>query len=156
VSRATRKPLADYLSEKLWRPYGMEADAYWQTDQGGHEIAGCCLSARLRDYGRIGQFMLDGGTARGRPIVPAAWIAEATRTKQPFESGNGYGYQWWTGADGTYAAIGIFGQSISIDPALRLVIVTLGAWPEATDSKLSAGRAAFLQRVRSAVARPVE
>jgi hypothetical protein len=66
VSRAVGRPLSAYASEKIWRPYGMEADAFWQVDERGHEIAGCCLSARLRDYARIGQFMLDGGMAGGK------------------------------------------------------------------------------------------
>ncbi|RMJ20398.1 hypothetical protein PHISP_08732, partial [Aspergillus sp. HF37] len=33
VARATGKPLADYLSEKLWAPYGMEQDGGWMIDE---------------------------------------------------------------------------------------------------------------------------
>src|SRR3546814_8300736 len=51
VSRAVGEPLADYLSRKIWAPYGMESDASWLTD-GGPEIGGCCLNVTLRDYGR--------------------------------------------------------------------------------------------------------
>jgi CubicO group peptidase (beta-lactamase class C family) len=45
VAEATRKPLAEYLSEKIWRAYGMERDAEWMIDDVGHEQGGCCLAA---------------------------------------------------------------------------------------------------------------
>ena len=35
---ATGRPLADYLSEKIWQPMGAEADASWLIDKGGYEI----------------------------------------------------------------------------------------------------------------------
>lgn len=146
VSRAVGKPLADFASEQLWRPYGMEADAYWQVNELGQEVSGCCISATLRDYARIGQFMLDGGVADGRPVLPGGWIADATRAHhQVSPRGDGYGYQWWT-LPGGFRASGIFGQSIRVDPARRRVMVTLSAWPRATDPALSADREAFFQR----------
>ena len=153
VSRAVRRPLAQYLSETIWRPYGMEADADWQLDARGHEIAGCCLSMRLRDYGRMAQFVLDGGRAGDRQIVARDWFAEATRAQRELAPGRGYGYQWWTGPD-FFSAGGIFGQSMMIDPARRLAVITLAAWPRATDRALSAAREAFFGRVRAAVDAP--
>ncbi|MFN3944837.1 MAG: serine hydrolase domain-containing protein [Allosphingosinicella sp.] len=147
VSRAVGKPLARYASERIWRPYGMEADAFWQLDERGHEIAGCCISARARDYARIGQFMLDGGRAGRRDVLPAGWVAEATRLHHPVSPrGDGYGYQWWT-LDRGYIARGIFGQSIRIDPERRLVMVTLGAWPAASDGPRSIARETFFRHV---------
>jgi CubicO group peptidase (beta-lactamase class C family) len=132
VARAVGRPLARYASEKIWRAYGMEADAYWQMDESGKEVAGCCISARPRDYARIGQFILDGGRAGGRDVLPAGWIDEATRAHHSVSPrGDGYGFQWWT-RPGAVAARGIFGQSILIDRERRLVMVTLAAWPQAT------------------------
>jgi CubicO group peptidase (beta-lactamase class C family) len=150
VSRAVKKPLSIYASEQIWRPYGMEADAFWQVDERGHEIAGCCLSARLRDYARIGQFMLDGGKARNGEVLPAGWIGEATAMQQTFPGGRaGYGYQWWTTPRG-YAARGIFGQTIWIDPARKLVVAAFGAWPKATDRELGGARDAFFRKIAEA------
>lgn len=144
VSAATGRRLADYLSEKLWRPLGMERDAFWMTDRAGHEAGGCCLSMTLRDYGRLGQFALGGG----QRIVPDGWFGRATTPKVTFaQPGYGYGYQWWTLPRGRFAAVGIFGQSILVDPAHCIVIVTLSAWPRATDEALSRRRAAFQQRL---------
>jgi CubicO group peptidase (beta-lactamase class C family) len=49
VSSATKKKLSDYLSEKVWTPYGMEQDASWLLGSTGHEISGCCIQASTRD-----------------------------------------------------------------------------------------------------------
>ncbi|MCR5877232.1 serine hydrolase [Phenylobacterium sp. J367] len=78
VSNAVGKPISEYASEKLWKPYGMERDAIWATDLGGHERGGCCISMTLRDYGRVGQFILDGGNAGGRQVLPDWWVGQAT------------------------------------------------------------------------------
>lgn len=136
VSEATGKTLSDYLTEKIWQPYGMETDAVWMTGTTGHEIAGCCISATLRDYARFGMFIMNGAKVNGEAIVPDDWIAKATTSqvgKLSDERGDqGYGYQWWTGADRTYAAQGIFGQGIFIDPARNLIIATNSNWPTAS------------------------
>ena len=78
VSNAVGRSLSQYASEKLWQAYGMERDATWMVDLAGHERGGCCLSMTLGDYARFGQFMLDGGIARGRQVLPTGWIAQAT------------------------------------------------------------------------------
>ena len=147
VEKATGKSLADYLSEKIWRPFGMEKDAFWQVDLSGRNIGGCCMSAVLRDYGRIGQFILRGGG----PALPEGWVEEATKSHADIGvPGRGYGYQWWTEPQGTFAAVGIFGQMIHVDPKRQLVIVTLSAWPKATGKELSAARAAMVAKITGA------
>ncbi|MEN6481264.1 MAG: serine hydrolase [Anaerolineaceae bacterium] len=134
VSSATGKNLSDYLSEKIWRPFGMELDATWLLGSTGHEISGCCIQAATRDFARFGLFMLSGGIAGGKPVLPDGWIAEATmKQTDTGRPGYGYGYQWWTWDDGTYMARGIFGQGIFIDPKRELVIASNSNWPYATD-----------------------
>jgi CubicO group peptidase (beta-lactamase class C family) len=150
VSKATGKTLAQYASEKLWKPVGMERDGIWMLDLAGHERGGCCMSMTLRDYGRIGQFMLEGGVARGRRILPEWWTAQAT-TPQIVEGAPppGYGYFWWMIPEG-YAARGIFGQSIVTLPKDGLVVVVNSAWPRATDRELAAVQTSFLGAIRDA------
>jgi CubicO group peptidase (beta-lactamase class C family) len=95
--------------------------------------------------------MLDGGIARGRQVLPAGWIAEATSPQ--ITNGApppGYGYFWWLGQGGAYYASGIFGQSINVFPDERLVIVINSAWPKAVAGELSAARSAFINAVRAA------
>ena len=151
VAAATGKPLADYLSEKIWRPYGMERDAEWMVDDVGHEQGGCCLAVTLRDYGRFGQFILDGARVDGRPIVPGTWLADATRTQVSTGEGTGYGYQWWTRADGTFEARGIYGQTLHIDPARRLVVVINSATGQPTGRASGQARREFIATVQAEV-----
>jgi CubicO group peptidase (beta-lactamase class C family) len=153
VSSATNKKLSNYLSEKIWAPFGMEQDASWLLGSTGHEISGCCIQALTRDFARFGQFMLDGAMAGGKAVLPEGWIAAATTTQANIGyPGKGYGYQWWTYDDGSFAAQGIFGQGIFIDPKRRLVIASNGNWPRATDpDTVGAQREAFYKSVQAAV-----
>ena len=79
VEKATGKSVAQYLSEKIWRPFGMEADASWILNSGGKEISGCCMQMRLRDYARFGQFVLGGGRAGRRATGGADRLVRAGR-----------------------------------------------------------------------------
>lgn len=153
VQRATHHSLAQYLSQTIWKPYGMATDAYWLKDEcDGSNTGGSGLSATLSDYARIGQFMLEGSRIDGRSVVADAWKHGATRRHQDVDApGRGYGYLWWTDADGSYAAIGIFGQLVYVDPARQLVIAQVAAWPHADTKALIASRRAFVAAVKHAV-----
>ena len=132
VANATGRKLNDYLSEKIWQPAGMEHDASWIIDQSGRVMSSCCLNASLRDFARFGRFFIRGAMHNGQSVLPAGWVAEATRSAVATGWDDvGYGYQWWINPDGSYRAIGIFGQMIYLDPKRDLVIVTLSSWPEA-------------------------
>lgn len=131
VRAATGKSLSEYLSQKIWKPYGMEGKATWNLGRTNQEFAGCCLQMKLRDFGRFGQFILDSAKINGKPVVPDDWLQAATHTQVPLWPGWGYGYQWWTFDNGIFRALGIHGQMIHIDPARQLVIVVTSAWPEA-------------------------
>lgn len=153
VQQATKKPLADYLYEKVWNPAGMEQHATWLLSKTGNEISGCCIQAATRDFARFGQFILDGAKVAGQSTVPDGWLAEATTgqaaTGQP---GRGYGYQWWTYDTGAFAARGIFGQGIFIDPKRQLVIASNANWAAgASDRASSDAREAFYRAVQQAV-----
>lgn len=152
VSKATKKKLSDYLSEKVWAPFGMEQDASWLLGSTGHEISGCCIQASTRDMGRFGLFMLGGGMIGRKSILPDGWIAAAT-TKQADIGAveNGYGYQWWTINDGAYQAQGIFGQGIFIDPKRKLVIASNSNWPSAVDEASAQARGTFYKKVQLAI-----
>jgi CubicO group peptidase (beta-lactamase class C family) len=153
VSSATHKKLSDYLSEKIWAPLGMEQDASWLLGSTDHEISGCCIQASTRDFARFGLFMLGGAMVDGKAVLPDDWIAAATTRQADIGfPGKGYGYQWWTYDDGSFAAQGIFGQGIFIDPKRKLVIASNSNWPKATDrATVGAQRDAFYKSVQAAV-----
>jgi CubicO group peptidase (beta-lactamase class C family) len=149
LRRATGNSLAVQLSGAIWSRAGMEQGATWiASDAGpaGAEFGGSGLSASLRDFGRLGLWVLDGGGSQ----LPEGWFAEATKP-QVKAGGAAYGYGWWPQPDGSFAALGIFGQSILIDPQRKLVVVMLGDWDQATGSEHSKARAAFWHTVQHAV-----
>lgn len=138
VIGATGKSLSGYLHEKIWEPYGMEAEASWWLDApDGNEIGGSGISAVLRDYARFAQFFLDGGKAGGRQVLPEGWTETAG---QPVTLENGetvdYGLMWWPAwtekskENKAFQAIGIHGQVIHIDPAEKVVIAISSARPK--------------------------
>ncbi len=162
LARATGVPLADYVSEKIWRPMGAEADAAWVLDRAGTEAAYCCLSARLRDWARVGQLLLERGQRDGRAIVPEQWVDAATSVRaadahlQPRRATPymGYGYQTWILPDGLgFALLGVRGQSVFVSPRERLVIVQTAVWPSARDSALFRQRDQFWREVSRAAGR---
>lgn len=127
---------ADYLSEKVWKPAGMEADGLYLLDgpdSVGREFYGAGFDARLRDYGRFGLMMLHDGEADGRRIVPADWVRASTVPEAGEEPASkddvfGYRYQWWTIPNSdAYTAIGLYNQFIYVDPTTDTVIVKLDA-----------------------------
>jgi CubicO group peptidase (beta-lactamase class C family) len=124
---AVGRPVAEYLQEKIWEPMGAEADATWLIDRAGQEAAWCCLNAVLRDYARLGLLLAHDGHWRGRQIIPAAWIEDATRVRpdQPQPSTGGYGYQVriLPSERRMFRLSGVRGQRIFVDPAGRLVMV---------------------------------
>jgi len=153
LAEATKKPLAQYLSEKVWKPAGMQQDATWILSRTGREISGCCIQAASRDFARVGLFILGGAKADGKSIVPDGWLAQAT-TKQADigKPGDGYGFQWWTHDDGSFEAKGIFGQGIFIDPKRQLVVASNANWAGgASDRTAGAARTAFYKAVQQAI-----
>ena len=147
VSSATRQTLSHYLSSKIWIPYGMEQQATWILDRTGEELAGCCLQMTLRDFARFGQFVLEGGRINRESIVPEDWLQAATHTQIQIWGSLGYGYGWWTFDDGTFEALGIYGQMIHSDPARHLVVVINSAWPEAESNVRQSSAANFLKTI---------
>ena len=123
--------LSTYLEQKIWRPFGMEADAAWNlTEPAGGEFGGCCINATLRDFGRLGLFaMNEGRLPDGTEVLPAGWMQQSTTPSKGYP---GYGYFWWLTDNGAYRASGIFGQGIYIDPAENLIIAMHSARPDAS------------------------
>jgi CubicO group peptidase (beta-lactamase class C family) len=132
---ATGKPLAQYLSEKIWQPMGAEADASWVIDKGGYEVALAGFNATVRDYARLGMLLANDGALDGRQIIPAAWVRAATTpTAKQFQPGEtnsyfGYGYQTWIlpGKERQFMLSGLRGQGVFVDPKSKVVMVHTAA-----------------------------
>lgn len=139
VEKASGWPLHAFASTYLWEKLGAERDGWFYRAKSQQDVcAFACFNATLRDYGRFGLLMLNRGVSGGRRIISEEWVRQSTTADAPsHEPGTapggsmGYGYQWWLppGRPGVFQALGIYGQSIWVDPARRLVIVQTSAWP---------------------------
>ncbi|MCW8871892.1 MAG: beta-lactamase family protein [Xanthomonadales bacterium] len=131
VQAVTGRPVADYLSEKLWAPLGMESDATWWLDSpGGLEVASSGLSVTLRDYARFGLFLLNGGVIGDQHVLPEGWMEQASTPKIIGGEKIDYGYLLWPLHGRSFAAIGIFGQFVFVDPDRKLVVAMWSAQPK--------------------------
>lgn len=134
VRAATGMPVADYLSAKIWSKAGMEADAtWWLESPGGLEVGGSGLSATLRDYARFGLFLLADGVIDGERILPTGWMAAAGAPSEVAGETVDYGYMLWPLHGNSYAAIGIFGQFVFVDPDKDLVVAMWSAQSKPVD-----------------------
>jgi CubicO group peptidase (beta-lactamase class C family) len=143
----TGTTLSEYLTERLWQPMGAEADATWVRSRDGLEIGSGSFNAILRDYGRLGALLANDGAVGTRQVVPKQYLLEATdwhRQPDAFAPGRatsyfGYGYQFWIypGEKRRFALLGVYGQSIFVDPELKLVMVITAAAKNASVGKES-------------------
>jgi CubicO group peptidase (beta-lactamase class C family) len=136
----------DYMNAKVWQGFGMEHAGNWmQSAPFAGETGGCCISASIRDYARLGIFVKKGAVnATGESLVPDGWMKEAT---SPSKGYAGYGYKWWLEGDGAYAASGIFGQGIYIDPQRDVVISLHSNAPAAVDTNYHAHADAVIKAI---------
>ncbi|MDE0801879.1 MAG: serine hydrolase [Acidimicrobiales bacterium] len=134
ISRIVRDALGgedayrSFLDERLFGPVGMTT-ADPRFDDAGTWIASSYVWATARDMARFGYLYLRDGVWEGTRMLPEGWVDHArdARSTDPVD-GRLYGGHWWvTGDDfGTFWASGYEGQSISVCPALDLVVVRLG------------------------------
>jgi len=147
VSRITGKDLANLLSERIWSQMGAEQDGYMTVDAKGTPFAGGGLSAGLRDLGRIGLLMLNGGEINGQRLFPQE-VVQSIRSGGDREAfakagyktleGGSYRGMWWVfhNKHGTFAARGVHGQTIYVDPTAAMVIVRFSSFPTAKNAKI--------------------
>ena len=135
LKKATGMNMADYASEKLWKPLGAQNDALWCIDKkGGMEKAYCCFNSNARDFARIGQLIINGGMFDDIEIISKKYLDEAIKPAINLAGNKGglvdfYGYQFWiVQYKGYYIpfARGILGQYIFVIPDKNAVVVRLG------------------------------
>lgn len=147
ISRTTGKAVNELLSERIWQKIGAEQSAYMTVDAKGTPFAGGGLSAGLHDMARIGSLMLNKGEINGERLFPAAVVdnIEAGGDKEAFAKAdykqltNGsYTSMWWLFNNPTpiYAARGVHGQTVYVDPAADMIIVRFASYPEASNGKI--------------------
>ena len=112
-----------------------------EPDASGTFVFSSFMLATARDWARYGQLWVDGGRYGDEPILSKQWIRfSATPTEQSLD--RGYGAHWWLKlnpeigggspaaasiASDAFFAVGHEGQTLTVIPSRRLVVVRLGA-----------------------------
>jgi CubicO group peptidase (beta-lactamase class C family) len=141
IERVTGARFADLTSNLLWKPMGARGNADVTVDAIGTPRTAGGVSMTARDLARLGELLRNDGMRDGKQIVPLGWIrdmqengdSEAWQQGRNVDLPNGrYRSQWYQSgeADGAFAAIGIHGQWLYVDPSAETVIVKLSSQPE--------------------------
>jgi CubicO group peptidase (beta-lactamase class C family) len=141
LQRLYGSSLSALVKAKIWDPIGAESEASWIIDGHEQELAYCCFNAVLRDWGRLGALLAADGAWDGKQIIPKEWIIASTTQAAPGAAAGqnghklGYGYQIWLlpGDRRQFALVGIYGQTMLIDPVRHVVLVQTAVLPKATD-----------------------
>ena len=147
IRRATGKSVGENLQERIWSKLGAEQDAYFMVDTVGNEFAGGGLNASLRDMARFGEMMRLDGHYNGQQIVPKSVVADIRQggdkgrfAKAGYTTIAGWSYRnmWWVSHNehGAYAARGVHGQVIYIDPKAEMVIARFASHPVAGNAAI--------------------
>ncbi len=127
---------AQLLSDKLWKPAGMESDALIMVDRTGAAFASMGLHATTKDMARFGELFRNGGKSLdGRQVVPADWVARSHNYDRanPDHQGGDRGYMWAkfpeSGDTWGYSAVGYGHQRVSVVPDWKMVGVRFGNDP---------------------------
>jgi CubicO group peptidase (beta-lactamase class C family) len=145
LKRVTGKNVSELFSERIWQKLGAEENAYMLVDPDGVDFAGGGFNATTRDMARMGEMMRLGGQYNGQQIVPKAVVEDILRggKQSDFEKagyktlpGGSYRNMWWVlhNADGAFAARGVHGQTIYIDPKAEMVIARFASFPMAANA----------------------
>jgi CubicO group peptidase (beta-lactamase class C family) len=147
IARSSGKDFLQHLSERVWKPLGMEQEADMMVDSIGTPLSAGGLNLGLRDAARFGQMILQGGVFGGKRIVPEAAVTSIAGGGDPakFASagystlpGGSYRSQWWAlhNENGAFSARGIHGQAIYIDPAAEMVIARFATFPVSANAAI--------------------
>lgn len=134
VQKTTRVSTLAFALEYLFKPLGI-TDVLWGSDASRVAIGGSDLRLTPRDMAKFGYLYLRDGVWEGQPIVPAEWVrASTTKHIKSNDASLDYGYQWWIGPDGSFAAHGLGGQYIFVRPRQDLVVV-FTSWLTGSDTE---------------------
>ena len=141
LERATGTDVGTFAEQHLFGPLGMSTTI--DTDVAGNTLTFMGAQMSCRDMARFGLLNLREGEWNGDQIVPADFVAEATRPST--ELNPGYGLLWWLfggdtevlietapgqdaipgGEPRAFAALGLGGQIIVVVPEHDLVVTRL-------------------------------
>ncbi|MGI8401819.1 MAG: serine hydrolase domain-containing protein [Gemmatimonadaceae bacterium] len=130
LSRITGRPLPDLMWDLIGEPLQMR-NYYMSLSPLGDGYMGGGMRFRPRDFMKLGQLYLDGGTWHGKRVVSADWVKRSTVPRYPMQRQQKYGYLWWMlefpykgRTLQSYFMAGNGGQIVLVIPELDLVIAS--------------------------------
>lgn len=164
LEEATGQKIEALMESRIWQPMGAEFAGHFLADgpvganvgEGGRALNGMGFNARLRDFARLGQLLLDSGMVGETRILPEGWVAQMSAMKPtgmpPGAGFPGYGLQTWQvdNEPGAFAAVGLAGQFIYVHPQTRTVIVKLSYYPPADTSGVDRDVLAYFAAIANA------
>ena len=147
VSRKTGESIPELVSNRIWKPLGTHVDGYYQIDGAGIAFAGGGLSANMRDMAMFGEMIRNKGYFNNKQILPESLIEDIQRggdqeafKKSAYSSLKNWSYRnmWWIthNEHGAFAARGVHGQTVYIDPAADMVIARFASHPIAGNAAI--------------------
>lgn len=133
IARKEGVPLAELFDRLVARPLQFGRYALWLQPTGEPYMGGS-VHMLPRDFLKIGQLMLDGGTWHGKRVLSKDYVARATSPLFPIGTlGRKYGFLWWV-YDRPYKdrtvhaffALGNGGQIVMVVPELDVVVAFMG------------------------------
>ena len=166
IERVSGRRYADLMSELLWQRMGAADNAYITVDRLGAPRAAGGMCTTTRDLARVGQMMVEGGTHRGRQVVPEVWIDMITHDGDPEAWDAGHPRhllprrpdalpgQMVRGAHAPplLLALGIHGQNLFVDPRNAVVVAKFSSQPEPLDAELIGLTRRLVSELRRALA----
>lgn len=126
IKKVTGERVADYFAREIWQPLGAQYGATWNVDRlDGQEKTFCCFNASARDYGLVGQLILDNGVSTEKQIIPSFWNSRLATPVVTLDRDWGYGAQIWHPYPNTSMLLGLHGQHVLVVPDTKTVIVKL-------------------------------
>jgi CubicO group peptidase (beta-lactamase class C family) len=131
LTRASGKTTHQFAAEVVAKPLGITL-ARWPRDPQGIYFGGNEMLMTPRQMIAFGEMWLNRGVAKGRQVVPAAWVDTSCqpRTRSRWDSDREYGYGWWSQTFNGHRACfawGFGGQYIFVFRELDLVVVVTSA-----------------------------
>ncbi|AOM77924.1 serine hydrolase domain-containing protein [Pedobacter steynii] len=133
LENATGKNVTAYFQDKVWTKIGAAYPASWGLDHiGGLANTASRFQATGIDLAKIGRLYLQKGNYKGRQVVSNEWVTKSVRAGADSSiAAKGWqrtrqNYLWWVpqeGVNGDFAAEGMRGQRLYIDPLTNTIIV---------------------------------
>ncbi len=114
VQRTAKRPLTDYIEQRLFAPLGITQFA-WPRNGAGQAHLGGGLELTTRGLGRLAELQRNGGQHEGQQVLARQWTDAAVKPRTRIPDGPWeYGYLWWLRdypvGDATYQAAAMQGN----------------------------------------------